>query len=190
MHKQTPKFVQTFSKAKLDPWNPDPDQIRMIDIAHALSHICRFGGHCTEFYSVAQHCVLVSEYLWEKTKDIVVSCAGLLHDASEAYMVDMPNPIKARLPDYIKVEENLLSVIYKKFQIAPCTTFVKNADMVLLATEARDLMDDPQDWNLNIKPWSVVINPVGPRQARNLFSERWKYFRDNNILEYQGIKNV
>lgn len=190
MHKGTPKFILTVSKAKLDPFDPDPDQINMSDIAHSLSNICRFGGHCSEFYSVAQHCVLVSEYLFERTKDIVVSCAGLIHDASEAYMIDMPNPIKVRLPDYVKTEENLLSVIYKKFQIPPCKAFVKNADMVLLATEARDLMGDPQDWNLNVIPWSRKVIPLSPKFAKDAFIDRWQFFKDHNILEYQGIENV
>lgn len=95
----------------IDPFDPDPQMINLVDIAHSLSNLCRWNGHTMRFYSVAQHSIFVAS-LMEKPED---KLAGLLHDASEAYISDMARPVKMRLDKYYEVEFNLMMVISRKF---------------------------------------------------------------------------
>jgi len=85
-------WIQTISGRKFPLAEPDPNQIDIEDIAHALSMLCRFNGHCTQFYSVAEHSMHVSH---EISNDLAL--AGLLHDAAEAYLGDVPSPLKKEL---------------------------------------------------------------------------------------------
>jgi 5'-deoxynucleotidase YfbR-like HD superfamily hydrolase len=104
-------WIQTYSGIKMHPLSPTEEEISIEDIAHALSNLCRFTGHCNKFYSVAQHSVLVSVY---SPRDYAMW--GLLHDASEAYLNDIARPIKIsdEYNTYRKIEENLMKVIAKK----------------------------------------------------------------------------
>ena len=164
--KDTTGWIQTFTGRKFFPLEPDPQDICIEDIAHALALQCRYTGHCSQFYSVAQHSVLVSYVC-----DPCDAFSGLMHDAAEAYLLDMPRPVKRtafgkRFKDY----ENVVSLaIAKRFgfpEIEPMS--VKRADMVLLVTEARDLMSPLHpDWHYSpdkfetlpekIKPWSCEL---------------------------------
>ena len=153
--------------------NSGPDIVYIEDIALALSNLCRFTGHLDEFYSVAQHCVLAS-YLVPAE----FALEALLHDASEAYCNDIAAPLKALLPDYRGIEKWVEGLISQKFgtpeTISP---EVKQADLIMLATERRDLfIDDDTEWAIlrGIQPTNeFTINPLLPRQARKLFMERW-----------------
>lgn len=128
--------LRTRSGQLVDVIDPDPATILIEDIAHALSLLCRFGGHTKKFYSVAHHSILVAATLPEELK-----LCGLLHDAAEAYMVDLPRPIKRRLPDYGKAEDHLLEVIARKFGFAfPLPAEVVQMDEKWLRLEWRALM--------------------------------------------------
>jgi len=113
----------------------------MEDIAHALSHQCRFGGHLPRFYSVAQHSILVSVIVPDEHK-----LAALLHDASEAYLLDIPRPIKLKLSNYAEIENNLMTMIADMFGFDwPLHESVKHADEVLLQKEWKEIMLRGQD---------------------------------------------
>jgi hypothetical protein len=142
--------------------HPAQSVITPADIAHGLSHVCRFGGHCRTFYSVAQHCVLASGLL----APFGLGFEGLMHDAAEAYVGDMPAPLKRILPEYKALERRVEAAIFDRFDIdSPLSPKVKEIDLVLLATEQRDLMPDHDDeWALiegvpqltdRIVPWSA-----------------------------------
>jgi hypothetical protein len=110
-------WIQTFSGVEFYPFDPLPSEILIEDIAHALSMQCRYAGHVRRFYSVAEHCVRVAELL-----PIEDRLWGLLHDASEAYLVDLPRPIKrhseiGRL--YREAEAVLMESICDRFNLAP-----------------------------------------------------------------------
>ena len=170
-------YFRTFTGRHVYPLDPKPDQISIFDVAHALSQICRFVGHTTALYSVAQHSVLVSQHvppgdaLW-----------GLLHDASEAYLCDLPSPIK-RDPEmgiYRIAEDRLMLAVCERYGLAPemqCS--VKLADRLLLATEFRDVttMDD-MDWVLaecGCKPLAdYTIQPWTPSIAEKAFLDRFE----------------
>lgn len=127
-----PNCIRTFTGKYFDPFNPNPALINIVDIAHALNNIPRFAGHTKYRYSVAQHCLNMSTF-FDNPHD---KLAALLHDASEAYLLDMPKPIKDRLPDYATAEENLMHVIAKKYGfLFPISPKIKKADEDALVTE-------------------------------------------------------
>lgn len=165
-------WIQTHSGRRFNPTNPYVDAIVIQDIAHALSMQCRFSGHCKKFYSVAQHSVLVS-YICD-SKDALW---GLLHDASEAYLVDVPRPLKrsGKFEAYIEFEAKMQEAICRRFglplQEPPS---VKKADAVLLTTEARDLMSPLHpDWVQAVEPLPFLIEAWDHDKAKDMFMKRF-----------------
>lgn len=155
------------------PEDPRTEDICIEDIAHALSMMCRFGGHTREFYSVGQHSVLVSDVCHPRD-----ALWGLLHDASEAYIVDIPRPLKYAegMEGYRVLESAFMTAVCERFGLPrrmPET--VSWADEALLATEARDLMpqDSVEKWSLNELPLDRRIEPWTPRYAKEQFLSRF-----------------
>lgn len=107
--------ITTYTGKKFDPLQPNMEYIDIRDIAHALSLTCRGNGHVKQFFSVGQHCVYCAKEAEARgyTKRVILGC--LLHDASEAYMSDVPRPFKEMLPEYQQTEEKLIDLIYMKF---------------------------------------------------------------------------
>jgi hypothetical protein len=123
--------IRTFTGRYIDPFNPKPDDIDIQDIAHALAHQCRFAGHTKRFFSVAEHSINVMGSVSDEHR-----LAALLHDASEAYLLDIPTPIKNQLPGYREAEDRLMAVIAKKYGFAwPMAEEVKAADREHLESE-------------------------------------------------------
>ena len=107
--------IKTYTGKYFDPMEPKMESIDIRDIAHALSLTCRGNGHVKQFFSVGQHCVncAVEAEARGYSKRVILGC--LLHDASEAYMSDVPRPFKEVLPEYKKAEEKLIDFIYTKY---------------------------------------------------------------------------
>lgn len=105
-------YIRTFTGTDFTVFDPKPEQIFIEDIAHALSQLCRYGGHCDPFYSVAQHSIIAS-YLIEPKFALDALC----HDFSEAYIMDLPRPIKYQIEQYRNMEDKLYSVIAEKFNL-------------------------------------------------------------------------
>jgi uncharacterized protein len=107
-------WVMTYMGIKFHPFKADPSEIDILDIAHALSNICRWNGHCNYFYSVGQHSIMVCQELKARGFSPTIQLLGLLHDASEAYICDIPKPLKPFMEGYMEVEEKLEGVILQK----------------------------------------------------------------------------
>lgn len=168
-------WMQTATGKKFWPMDPREEEVCMEDIAHALSMICRYGGHTKVHYSVAQHSVLVSKWLEEQGESVLIQREGLMHDALEAYVNDMITPLKRYLPQFRELEDKVDAVIRRKFGLPiPVSPQVKHADMVILATEKRDVMLHDVQWSIDIpEPWKHVIKPAGsPQHARSMFEYR------------------
>ena len=164
----------------IDVFNPDPALIKIEDIAHGLSHLCRFGGHTVRHYSVAEHSWWVSQQVPEE-----FALQGLMHDATEAYLVDIPTPIKKHFPMYYEVEKRLHAAICERFGVDPAMPGpVKEADARMCITEKICLISEE---NLDHPEWrgltdhysaydDVVIQrkTVHPLVARNMFLNRFE----------------
>lgn len=159
-------WIQTYTGRSFYPLEPREDDLDVRDIAHALSLLCRFNGHCRCFYSVAEHSVRVAEILPAR-----LALWGLLHDAAEAYLSDLPRPIKQQMPAFSRAEDRLLEVITRRFGLGwPMPAQVAEADSRLLVTEARDLMGrPPRSWRLGLAPLDQPIEPWPPEEAERRF---------------------
>ena len=169
--------IVTYSGKIIEPLNPDPEQIDIEDIAHALANQCRFTGHTREFYSVAQHSVLVSEICDEQD-----ALWGLLHDASEAYLSDIARPIKRCTEwgnGYTEVEQSLMAAVEEAFDLhgpyydIGMPASVKHADDILLRTEMRDLMPEGVDATMPGEMLEGRIRGWMPGVAKELFLKRY-----------------
>lgn len=167
-------WIQTYTGRQFWPLEPRLEDVDIVDIAHALSNLCRYGGHVERFYSVAQHCVLVSRVVPREH-----ALRGLLHDASEAYLIDVPRPIKRAegMEAYREAEKRLEVVIYERFGLSPQDPeCIKTADNQLLRTEQRDLMKPaPAAWkDYRVGALPEKIEPWSPLASRITFLNRFR----------------
>jgi hypothetical protein len=172
-------WMQTATGREFWPLDPRPEEVCIEDIAHALANQCRFAGHCRQFYSVAQHSVLVSRQFSGRE----VRLWGLLHDASEAYVVDVPRPLKPFLSGYGEIEDRVMAAICDRFDLPrEMPKEIRVADTAILADEARDIMlPPPRPWTLPYDPLGISIEPWSPSFAKDQFL--WEY---RNIVNRQG----
>lgn len=132
----TTDCIRTFSGLYMNVFDPKPEMICIEDIAHSLAHQCRFGGHLPQFYSVAKHKVYCAQLAEPEHK-----FQALMHDASEAYLLDIPSPIKKQLVGYKEMEDRMMAVIAQKFGFDfPLSENTHAVDRHLLQGEWEDLM--------------------------------------------------
>ncbi|MBZ0104006.1 MAG: metal-dependent phosphohydrolase [Sulfuricella denitrificans] len=172
-------YIQTFTGRRFYPADPRPCDVDIHDIAHSLSHLCRFNGHTRKFYSVAQHSVLVSVIVPES-----LALDGLMHDAAEAYLSDITSPVKPLLEELALIEsrihESIAIAVEARYMVAISRVIppaVKHADLVMLATERRDLMTPTaDDWPCleGITARDEQITAWDPETARRMFLERFE----------------
>lgn len=159
--------IRTFTGNTFDYANPSVLSISIEDIAHALSNICRFSGHVKEFYSVAQHSLHVSQLCARENK-----LWALLHDASEAYCSDLPRPFKRMIgmEPYRSYEKRTMDTICERFGLPSSEPEeIKQADMIMLVTEQRDLMVNAGPEWYDVKPLVVPIIPWSAAVAKQTF---------------------
>ena len=171
-------YLQTVSGRWVNPFDPDPEQLDAGDIARALANQCRFGGHCRAFYSVAQHSVIVSRLVEERGGDAEDAFAALMHDASEAYLGDMPHPLKHRSAlgaAFKEAEEHLERAIRERFAIKPDVPAIKPADRALLATERRAFSAETWHWPEldGVEPLDLEVTAWSPDEAAHEFANRY-----------------
>lgn len=168
-------WMQTYTGRPFWPLDPRPEEIDPLDIAHALSMICRYGGHVQRYYSVAEHCVLMSEAVAPEH-----ALWALLHDATEAYMGDMVRPLKRSMPEYAAAEDRLMAVICDRFNLDyACPAEVKQADNRILLDERAAVMGPPPlPWNqdeASVQPLGVTIMAYHPAAARDAYLARLRH---------------
>lgn len=172
-------WIQTYATEPFWPLRAE-GTILIQDIAHHLALRNRFSGGTEKPYSVAQHSVLVARELMDHGNDVVLM--GLLHDAAEAYLPDMPRPIKddafffdgQQLRSFSEVEDDIMQQIAKRYELRwPFPIEVKEADNRICATERRDLMASEHDWGImdRIKPLPYLIKPWKWQKAERKFLE-------------------
>ena len=142
------EYITTYTGKHFRPLEPDPQLIKIEDIAHALAMICRGNGHVKTFWSVGEHCICCAREAAERGMSERMILACLLHDASECYMSDVPRPFKKELPEYQKWEDHLLSLIYEKFLGSDLTEKeqiqLKEIDNAMLWYDLEELLEEKQ----------------------------------------------
>ena len=171
-------YLQTVSGRWVNPFDPDPEQLDAGDIARALANQCRFGGHSRVFYSVAQHSVIVSRLVEERGGDAQDAFAALMHDATEAYLGDMPHPLKHRSPlgaAFKAAEDDLERAIRDRFRIKPDVPDIKPVDRALLATERRAFSGETWHWPEldGVQPLDIELTAWSPDEAAEAFAKRY-----------------
>jgi hypothetical protein len=153
---------------------PGQSRFTIEDIAVALGKICRFNGHCNGFYSVAEHSVYVSKLVPPED-----ALAALLHDAPEAFIGDMAKPLKILCYDYQAIEAKVEKAVFNRFGLSTkMPGSVKVADMIMLATEQKQLMSRPNDhWPMleGYRPIDTIkIKCMSPPKATQFFLDRFE----------------
>lgn len=171
-------WMETFTGRRFWPLDPREDEVCIEDIAHALSMLCRFGGHCREFYSVAQHSCHVADMVAARSPEHAL--VALMHDAEEAYVGDIIRPIKRSYPPIAQAGSQVWEVITRRFKLPlVLPDVVKWADNVMLRNEHAQLMDGRNEWpscdqadgpNFDVRP--VLL----PTQAEHLFIRKFKEY--------------
>lgn len=163
-------WVQIRSGKEFHFLEPHRSEYTVEDIAHALSNICRFGGHCCRFYSVAQHSVHVS-YLVPPH----LALTALLHDASEAFILDVPRPLKRLLPDYRALERSISAAIAERLHLEfPFPPEIHLADNTMLATERAQLMPAGAPWADMPDPLKFTLPVWDPIRSMAEFLARYE----------------
>lgn len=195
-------WLQTFTGRQFWPLDPRPEELDLLDIAHSLGHQCRYAGHTRRFYSVAEHCILMSLWVQEWAHNArvadpnlfpdeqirVLALAALLHDAGEAYVVDVPRPLKRYLPGYAEIEAGVQIAIAQRFGIPGIVTLgndpaprgyvlpliVQEADnRILLDERAQLLSTPPAPWGIeDLEPLGVGIDALPPHRATEAYLAR------------------
>lgn len=148
--------LPTHSRGMIDYSNPAKSQFTVADIAMGLGKACRYAGQCEGFFSVAQHSIMVSEFVPKQ-----FAMDGLMHDGSEAFMCDLPTMLKAMLPDYKRIEKQVQAAINDYFGIAHpdhpiIHPLVKQADSLVLMLEMKAFTDRPIDMNQLRLKWDQL----------------------------------
>lgn len=163
--------IQTATGRIVDPFALLPVDIDPADIAASLSKLCRYNGHTSRFYSVAEHSVLVSTVV-----PVEHALWGLLHDAAEAYLGDMPRPIKRRFPAFAAAEEAILRNVARVFSLPErIPASVHDADLRITNDERAALLRPGNDahWSGLGEPLGVTVRGLSPADAEKLFIRRF-----------------
>ena len=170
-------IIETFTGEAFDLCQPLASSVHTIDIAHALSNLCRYTGHTSHFYSVAEHSINVARWMARHGGTDHEALLGLLHDAHEAYVGDLNSPLKHILPEYSEIADNIQAAIETHFGLDRPNgyeaTFIKAADLHFLKAEAKTLLpDNPDVWTpifkLHTPKLETTESPLPPATITGL----------------------
>lgn len=171
-------WIETHSGGQFYPLSPNPDDIHIRDIARSLSMQCRYTGHVNKFYSVAEHCCLIHDLL------VAAGCryepfVGLMHDATEAYVSDVPLPIKRMIPEFGELEALVWDAITWKFSLpTELPACVRDLDRRMVLAERKHLkVDSGHEWNVPGEMPDVKIHCWSPAEAETQFLARFYEWR-------------
>ena len=166
------RWIETYSGTQFSLSPVLPSQISIGDIAHSLAHQCRFTGHCSKFYSVAQHSYLCAEIAQAMKLPRRIQRAVFMHDAHEAYIGDVSAPLKQLLPDYRALECEMKLAVQIMFAIdndVKAKEAIQEIDTRMLLTEQQVLFKQQLDWGIDAKPYDIEIEPWNPETALYYF---------------------
>ncbi len=182
-------YIGTYSDAKIyfNEEKQDLSQYRMEDISRSLSMQCRFNGHIKKFYSVAEHCLLLSRlYMKKYPNDYLGGYSMLMHDASEAYLCDVPRPLKRFLTNYDLYEKRIQGAIMDKYNVPEMNEVQILLDSHVVRDEGEELFKYPPSWLNNFEKVGIELYYYDPYSAMLRFERAFNNFRvklgiDKNI---------
>lgn len=182
---KTTDWIETYTNKRFYPLEPDMELICIEDIAHALAHICRFNGHTKRFYSVGEHSLSCLGLARRMGLSYTDRLAALMHDASEAYLADIPRPIKRAMHAYSAWEHTLQQMICRKWEIPyPFPDVIHKIDDIMLATERRDLFISPNHWP------SLTADPSYDINVESGYGMEPAIVKDTFINEFYNLRKV
>lgn len=173
--------IETYSGRDFNVLCPKPDDVCIEDIGHSLALQCRFSGHCSRFYSVAEHCVRCAELIARQGHGLQLQLYALLHDAAEAYIGDITTPMKSLLPAVRNIEHEIQLAILGAARLPEPNeddlAIAKAADNILLMTEAAVLIESGgKNWNIDAEPdSSITITGWPPGLSEQKFLDRFHH---------------
>lgn len=187
---QTFPWIETYTGKIFNFLSPNQATICIEDIAQGLGNQCRYNGQCHNFYSVAEHSVLMAQYYYQSTFGNVnpsICLAVLLHDAAEAYIGDYPRPLKLHIPPIRDIEQKIQYEIYKKFDIPVCdyiNPIIKELDKRVVIDERQSLFNvTSHTWaTTSLLPLGVEIIGIEPRLAIALFMDTFTLFQQQRSI--------
>ena len=178
----TNEWMQTFTGRAFFPMNVGRSEIDIYDIAHSLGLQCRYNGHVSRFYSVAEHCVLMSYSVPEED-----ALWALLHDATETYVGDLIRPVKKHLPEFVQIEDKIMKAIVDRYDLGTyqMPASVKDADNRIIENERRELLKkEPLPWTVHGEALpDIVITGWLPEEAELRYFNRF-----NELMALRGNK--
>jgi hypothetical protein len=186
-------FIETYTGRAFWPLHPKAEALSIIDIAHALANQCRYSGHVKYFYSVAQHCVLLARWAMDHGADTLTCFQILMHDAPEAYLVDIPRPVKQFMPQYRVWDHAINDVIrqWMGWQDLPIPKIIDELDSRIIVDERAALMDTARrnDWGHKLEAVGVTIEPWTPERAEKEFLLLYAAYSKKVYGTYQYINH-
>lgn len=178
MRERKGDWMQTFTGKQFYPADPHSDDYDINDVAHALSQLCRYGGHTSRFYSVAEHSILMSEVA-EELFGLEGAYEALMHDGSEAYLPDIPKPVKNSFPAIDKAAQAIEKDFNRFFCIPfPMSPEIKDIDTRIVVDEKQALMNTHGNvkWHKynDVWPLGVDIRCLSPVEAEAIFLKRFR----------------
>lgn len=181
-------WMETYSGKQFFFMDPHPSTIDEVDIAHAIGKLCRYGGHTRKFYSVAEHCCRLAQYVAKlHPNDTQLAFEALMHDSTEGYLVDMPRPIKQQLPDYKVIEEKLARAIALRFGLRhPFPRLIHELDSRILVDERKQAMSKSKNnWGIDgLEGLGIHLQFWDPVEAPYKFLT---YFKDLDSRRKAGM---
>jgi len=177
------EFIETYTGRKFYSLEPSTKDVSVIDIAHALSNQCRYSGHTESFYSTAQHCCILASYAENVMGGSALDCLQILmHDAAEAYLVDIARPIKQHMPDFRKWDKKIQFTIREWLGLADVAIppWQDELDTRIIVDERAQVMaDSDNDWGMSgVEPLHVKVEPWPSKMAEKQFLFRYAAYMD------------
>ena len=183
-------FIETYTGRAFWPLAPKKEALSVIDIAHALSNQCRYSGHVRFFYPVAQHCCLLAKWVADRGGTALDCLQILMHDAPEAYLVDIPRPVKQYMPQYRVWDHAINDVIreWMGWKDLPLLPIQDELDSRVVVDERAALMSrSGLDWGHTLEPLGVVIEPWTAVEAEKQFLMMYAAYSKEVYGVYQYV---
>ena len=189
------EFIETYTGRKFYSLEPSAADVSVIDIAHALSNQCRYSGHTDSFYSTAQHCCILASYVENIMHGSALDCLQILiHDAAEAYLVDLARPIKQHMPEFRKWDKKIQYVVRDWLGLTDIAIPAWQDDLdtrIIVDERAQIMADSDNDWGMGgVSPLGVKVEPWSAKMAEQQFLFRFEAYYNGAFTQHAYLREA